>query len=1439
MSALLNDLLTKLRQNDIQLWLEGDRLRYRAAKDTLSSDMLAQVKEHKAAIVQFLSQVNQGSKQQLPAIVKIDRNGSLPLSFGQQRLWYLHQFEPESSSNNMPVVVRFTGSLNIAVLEQSLKAVVCRHEVLRTAFPSVDGQPTQVIAPDFDLQLPMVDLRQIPSEQRDAEALRIATKEARNPFDLANGPILRFLLLQLSNEEHLLLWNMHCIICDGASSDVFYRDLTTLYTAFIADKPSPFQELPVQYVDFAQWQREWIQGEVLESQLSYWKQKLEGTISTIQLPADHPRPPVILTYRGDRGARMLSKSLNERLTSLSQRLGGTLFMTLIAAFETLLHRYSQQNDILISFASGGRGQVETEGLIGFFSNTLIQRINFDGDPTFRDLFHRVREASLEAYAHQDLPFEKLVEELPPELSNSRSPLFQIKFALNPPWSNGRGMASVDLPDLNITSLFGYIYHGKTKYDLILVMREQDEGLGMVFDYNADLFESNTIERMLGHLENLLEGIVSDPDCKISDLPLLTRSDQQQLLYEWNSNTNPVPIQNICIHQLFEAQVKRSPNAIAVDCKDQPLTYQTLNNRANQLAHYLQAEGVGPETLVALCVEKSTEMLVGMLGILKAGGTYIPLDPSFPHERRLSKLQNAQVTLIVTQAHLQNDFAEVSANLVCLNTDWSKISQHSTEDLYSSVSAENLAYVIYTSGSTGEPKGVTITHRGMVNHSLAMSKIFELTSEDRVLQFCNISFDITVEEIFPTLMSGGTVVLPSPEIYTSTTAFLKYIDRETVTIINLPTAFWHELVNGVSLLNQPLPDHLRLVVVGGEKVSKSTYLKWRSLIGDSPRWLNTYGPTEATVTTTVYDPSGSKDLHPDAEIPIGRAISNLQTYVLDRNLKLSPIGVAGELYIGGVGLSRGYLNRPDISAKRFISNPFSSDLQSHLYKTGDTVRYLPDGNLEFIGRLDFQIKIRGFRVEPIEIETQLEQYSEVKQALVLCQVTPTGDKFLVAYLAVKNEPAFELTKLQSFLQQKLPPFMIPSSFVVLDSLPLNLNGKVDRHALIDLELAKQIVKEFTAPRDEVEQKLENIWEKLLGHQDIDIHDNFFELGGNSLLSVRLVTEIEKAFNYHLPLSSFFQINSIAEIAQWIREKPLETISVEDRPQELAIEDYRALLAHSAGRIGKHVGKRGLIIETLPTEAKSSQPFVWIGDINVSKKLNLQQPIYTMPVNSWSPLKSPRHYISAVAAVLVDELLTVQPSGPYMIGAYCYEGLVALEMAQQLQKQGKEVALLALIDKFGPSKPFRFYLRLDWYALVLKIDLHKLSQLSLPDKLKYVNKRIQKRLIYETNKPQIADEFIIKTQALNSLDEAEENYIPKVYSGNVVLIRSTKTDFVVDSQDLFQPDFSYLFPYSGWEGLLTGKVESYKMKCRHLEVYEHPYIEELGCLLSKSLKKFFPM
>ncbi|MEE3716400.1 condensation domain-containing protein [Tumidithrix elongata RA019] len=1271
----LDLLLVELRQREVALWVEDDRLRYRAEKDALTPELLTEVKNRKVEILKFLKQATESISSQLPPIVKLDRNEHLPLSFAQQRLWLLHQFEPESSSNNMPVVVKLTGVLNVALLKQSLEALVRRHEVLRTHFPSVDGQPTQVIVDDMAIDLPIVDLRQLPERERDAEALRLATQEARSSFNLSTGPILRLLLVQLSDREHLMVWNMHCIICDGASSDVFYRDLTAIYGAFLNGQPLPFPALSVQYVDFAHWQRQWLQGEVLATQLNYWKQKLEGDLPVIKLPTDRPRPPIIQTYRGDRCARMLPKFLNAAVLSLSQKLGATQFMTLIATFEILLHRYSQQKDILISFASAGRGQVETEGLIGFFSNTLIQRINFEGDPTFRELLDRVRAASLEAYTHQDLPFEKLVEELSAEQSQSRSPLFQVKFALNPPWSNGRGMASVQLPDLTFTSLFGYIYHGKTKYDLILVMREQDEGLGMVFDYNADLFDSSTIARMLGHFETLLEGIVANPDCKISELPLLTPEERQQILHEWNP----------------------------------PTSIQASTDRSQEVQEQFEAEF------------------------------------------------EAQV--------------ELTHHASILSTT------HSTP-----FSAELL---------------------------------------------------------------GQT------------------IQQHQLTTLSLPIRLFHRLVDWEFGNRSGNLVSLQKLYVGGDAngdwLSPAHVERFREFLPKC-RLFNVYQVAENADFTCCHEVGQTLPEH--TTIPIGRPIANTQAYVLDRDRQLVPIGIVGELYIRDDRLTS-YFNQLELTPPAFIANPFSQQKDTLLYKTGDLARYLPDGTLEFVGA-EALVSLHGLHIELGRVEAILNRHPAVRESCVL--IRPASDrssqksakdpmdgcaandsKELAAFVVLQPDRTITSTELRTFLKTRLSSYIIPSTFASIAALPLTAHGYIDRYALVTTDMIANLSEKTTDPRDPLEQQLVGIWKKLLGDRAIGIHDNFFELGGNSLLSVRMVAEIEKTFSYYFPLSSFFQIGTIAEIAQWIREKPSETtIAADNLPEGLCLEDYRALLSFNAGRIGKHLGKLGLVVEIPPAEPStagpSTQPFVWIGDLEFSKRLKLpHNTIYSIAATSWTDLQSPETYTAAIAPLLVDELLTAQPTGPYVIGAYCYESLVALEMAQLLQKQGKEVALLAIIDRSGPSRLHRFLMDYDIYFKVPIYHLLKLAPLSLKEKWQYIRHRLPFGVKNISDNARQSEEVAreeynpVTPKAYDLHIQATRSYVPKVYSGKVALIKSTKSPLTGTTRDLLITDWFWLFPCDGWEGIFTGKVEVHKIPCRHLELPLNPYAEKLGRILSKCLEQ----
>ncbi|MEH2158242.1 non-ribosomal peptide synthetase [Nostoc sp.] len=1417
----LDELLSELRQRDVKLWLEGDacgghsqRLRYRAAKDSLTPELLTELKTQKAEIINFLRQITTAANSQIPPIVACERNGSLPLSFGQQRIWFLHQFEPDSSSNNMPVVVRLTGNLNVAVLEESLREVVRRHEVLRTTFPAVNGKPTQVIATDVSLTLPIIDLQQVPDEQREAEALLLATKEAHQPFDLANGPILRLLLLRFCDREHLLIWNMHCIVCDGASSDLFYQDFTTIYKALSAGKASPLSPLPVQYADFTNWQYQWLQGEVLESQVNYWKQKLEGNLPIIKLPYDHPRPHGVQTYRGDRAALLLSKTLNHALTDLSQKWGVTLFMTLLTVFELLLYRYSGQEDLLISFASASRGQVETERLIGFFSNTLVMRGNLAGNPTFRQLLDRVRKDCLEAYTHQDLPFERLIEELRPEQqSRNSSSLFQVKFSLNPPWSNGRGMGAVQLPDLTITSLFGYIYHGKTKYDLTLVLREQDNGLGMVFDYNAEMFDASTIERMLGHFKTLLEGIVANPDQPISELPLLTAGEQHQVLVDWHGKQANYP-QNTCIHQWFETQAKRTPNNIAVSFENQQLTYQELNQRANQLAHYLQTLGVKSGVLVGLYVEPSLEMIVGLLGILKAGGTYVSIVPTSGEDNLAFILEDAQISLVLTQSSLVEKFSEHQAQVICLDSDWKGIALHATENLQYYITDETLACVMYVSGGNGKPNGIAITHRNLVTHSLAISDTWELTASDRLLLISSISCDSFIESLFPTWISGAIAIIQSQELQNSTAQFFSFIAQQQITVVNLPTSFWYELVNEPSLSAQTLPVSLRLVIVGGEKVSRHAYLTWVEKVGKQVRWLNAYGSLETTLTATVYDPATATEAsNTRSEIPIGRAIANTKIYILDQRSQPLPVGVTGEIYISGIGVA-GYFNRLELTSEKFIPNPFSSESGAYLYRSGDLGRYLSDGNIEFLGRLDNQAKIRGFRVELTEIETILGQFPGVQKTVVIAKEDVPEDKHLVAYLVPKEGETFGSEQLLSFLQQKLPEHLLPSAFVIVDSLPLNANGQVDRKALPALNPTNsKIEKIFATAENPLQLQLTEIWENVLGVHPIGITDNFFDLGGHSLLAVRLFSEIEKIVGKNLALSILLQAPTIEQLANIVERERCSKPGVAATPtadvkSETSIPWSSLVPIQPNGSKPPFFCVHGLGGEVLRFR-------------ELAVHLGSDQPFYGLQPQGLDGKQLPYTRIEEMAAHYIQQIQTIQPHEPYLIGGYSSGGIIAYEMARQLVMQGKKVALLVLFDTYGSRNIASVPLTSrNWKSLLAIASNYVIEQVKgNTERFKYQIKEILWRIVFQFHVslgrplPYSNRKYMVEEATRQAL----RKYVLQVYSGQATVFR-TEDGLVVGQREADAK--------MGWGKLALGGVDIYDISGIHNSIFKEPHVRSVS-------------
>lgn len=992
------EFLSYLRSLDIQVFIEGEKFRCNAPEGVITAELRAEIQQRKTEIVEFLAASNFSNNSTFKPLVPISRSGNIPLSFAQQRLWFLDQLIPNNPFYNIPLALHLTGSLNQAALEQTFNEIVRRHEALRTTFVIQSGQPVQVINPTLTIPLTVIDLRQSPQAEREIQARRLTTQEAQRPFNLSTDSLLQVKLLWLDETQYILLLTMHHIVSDGWSLGVLMQEIAALYTAFASNQPSPLPKLTIQYADFAYWQRQWLQGEVLEKQLSYWHKQLDG-ISTLNLPTDRPRL-VAQTYQGARQPLKFSKSLSAALFAFGQQEGVTLFITLLAAFQVLLYRYTQQEDIAIGSPIANRNRSEIEGLIGFFVNSLVLRTDLSGNPTFRELLSRVKDVALGAYAHQDLPFEKLVEELHPERNLNQNPLFQVVFALqNAP------MSVLELPGLTLTPL--PFETETTRFDLEFHLWEPNtqnglwadssEGISGFVIYSTDLFDDATITRMLGHFQILLEGIVTNPEQKIAQLPLLSASEINKLLVEWNNTQANYP-QNKCIHQLFESITEQNSDTIALTCGNEKLSYNELNIRSNQLAHYLKKLGVKAEVLVGLFVERSFDIVIGMLGILKAGGAYLPLDPSYPSERLNFMLEDAQVSVLLTHERWLERLKNYNSKIICLDRDWEIIFQEIEDNPPSEVTVSNLAYVIYTSGSTGKPKGVKIEHRGLLNLIFWHQKAFAISSHDRATQLSGVGFDACAWEIWPYLSTGASIYIVDDETRRSPDHLRDWLISKAITISFIPTP----LAEKVLLLYFPKNAALRILLTGGDKLNQYP------LACHSFQVFNNYGPTENTVVTTSGHVSvKNKDNLAPA---IGRAIANTQVYILDKHLQPVPIGVSGELYISGDGLARGYLNRPDLTAECFIYNPFNNKSKARIYKTGDLVRYRVDGNIEFLGRLDEQVKIRGYRIELGEIEAVLSQHPAVQQTVAVIR-DHQGEKRLLVFVVLKLEYSSEPENMQ--------------------------------------------------------------------------------------------------------------------------------------------------------------------------------------------------------------------------------------------------------------------------------------------------------------------------------------------------------------------------------------------------------------------------------------------
>jgi amino acid adenylation domain-containing protein/non-ribosomal peptide synthase protein (TIGR01720 family) len=1117
------EFLSYLNSLDIKLWLEEEKLKYQAPQGAMTPEIKQEIGTRKPEILTFLRSATTPSKPLESVINTVARTEDLPLSFAQQRMWFLYQMDQQNSAYNEALTIRLTGRLNIDILEQTINAIIQRHESLRTSFPMVEGKPIQKIAPSLKIKLLVVNLKDIPQEQIDKQII----EELQKPFDLTQSPLLRCTLFDLGYENYILVNVFHHIIIDGWSKGILFKELSKFYQALLSNSTVDLPELAIQYADFAVWQRQWLQGEILENQLNYWKKQLTGAPPLLELPTDKPRPATA-NFRGHSISFQIDSELTEKLKLLSQKSGVTLFMTLLAALNTLLFRYSGQDDILIGTPTANRNRQEIEPLIGFFVNTLVLRNSLEGNPTFSGLLQQARNVVLEAYANQDVPFEQVVDGLEIERSLSYNPLFQVMFALqNAP------LNALKLPNLKAQYLA--VENQRIKFDLSLFLEEIETEKGSYlegfWEYDGDLFTPERITRMVGHFQTLLKGIVANPQQTIGELPLLTESEKQQLLVEWNQTQTSYP-DHYCIHQLFEEQVVKTPDAIAVIDGEKSLTYEQLNQKANQLAYYLQNLGVKTEDLVGICIERSVLMIIGLLGILKAGAAYIPLDPNYPSERLAYMLEDSAVSVLLTQENLVDTLPNYLGTIFCLDQDGKILDHHPQDNLLHPMTSENLAYVIYTSGSTGKPKGVLIQHQSLLNLVSWHQNAFDITTIDRVTQLAGIAFDASVWEIWPYLTAGACLAIVPPDLLTSPKQLQEWLIAKKITVSFLPTPLAETLIP----LDWSPNCLLRLMLTGGDKLNDFPPTSIPFTL------VNNYGPTENTVVTTSV--KITPDLLTEKAPPIGRPISNTQVYILDQYQQPVPIGIPGELYIGGSGLAKGYLNRPELTDSKFIANPFSQKLSDRLYKTGDLVRYGNDGQIEFVGRIDHQVKIRGFRIELGEIETVLNQHPQVKEAIIIAREDQPGVKRLCAYVIASQN--LTVSQLRLFLQEKLPQYMVPAFFVLLDAFPLTANGKIDRCALPQptLELEDEAALNLS-PGTEKERILAAIWQRVLGLKNISINDNFFELGGDSILAIQIIAQANQA-GLQITPKQLFSHQTIAQLAT-----VAERVSVNQTTQDLVI------------------------------------------------------------------------------------------------------------------------------------------------------------------------------------------------------------------------------------------------------------------------------------------------
>ena len=1125
--------LTKLRALGVTLSVQGERSRFDAPPGTVTPGLRSEVAAHKAELIKHLKEAPLNSQPVKQSIPRVARDGILPLSFAQQRLWFMGQMEGASETYHMPLALRLMGALDSSALRRALDRILARHEALRTTFSLRDGEPVQRIGCIEDGHFLLIDhdLRHHPDAK--AELDRLIELETGTSFDFVNGPMIRGRLIALSDTEHVLLITMHHIASDGWSVGLLCNELSVLYAAFLRDQEDPLPEFSIQYADYSVWHRQWVKSDLVKEQADYWKTALAGTPALLELPTDHSRPAV-QDYNGAYAELVLDEQLTAGLRDFSKRHRVTLFMTLTAAWATLLSRLSGQQDVVIGTPVANRGQKEVEGLIGFFANTLALRFDLSGSPTVRQLLEQTRARLLDALQHQDCPFEHVVDLTHPARNLAYTPLFQVMLG----WQEF-AQERVELPGLETRPL--HLPHRKAKFDLTILLQAEGDTITGFVEYATSLFEQGTINRYLRYFRTLLQGMMAGDTVAVDRLPMLPEAERHQILVDWNNTAVEFP-SDACVHQLFEEQAARVPDAVAVVFEDKSLTYATLNRRANQLAHHLRKLGVKPDTRVAICAHRSFEMVVAFLAVLKAGGAYVPLDPAYPVDRLHFMLEDSEPHALLTQAHLVGLFTGLSEKLPILDlssasAEWRDLPNSNPDRYYAGLNSSHLAYVIYTSGSSGSPKGVAMPHKALVNLLCWQNSQPDFSRSERVLQFAALGFDVAFQETASTLCSGRTLVLTGEAYRLNPASLLNLVHEKGIHQVFLPYALLSLLADGAGEIKgvfeecESGPPAPQEIITAGEQLRINPNII--KLFQKVPRCRlqNQYGPTETHVITSFRLPLDTSQW-PNLP-PIGRPIANTRIYLLDIHGQPVPQGVVGELYAGGICVARGYLNRPDLTAERFLPDPFSSEPGARMYRTGDLCRWLPDGNIEYLGRNDFQVKIRGFRIELGEIEARLARYPGVGETVVIAREDIPGNKRLVAYYTTpgnteSKHDAVSSEQFRSHLLASLPEYMVPAAYVHMQSLPLTPNGKLDRKALPVPEIDSYSTHGFERPQGETEIKLAAIWADLLKLDRVGRRENFFGLGGDSITSVRVVSRAERE-GIKLSVTAMIANQTIAELA----------------------------------------------------------------------------------------------------------------------------------------------------------------------------------------------------------------------------------------------------------------------------------------------------------------------